>query len=285
MYTRIMKGCIATFVLLAVLSSADNMGTDPCPLDTIGYCMNKYALKYTNLLRAKFQISPLISGSEAMFDNAMQHSIDQDASGQIFHQPNFKFGIFVGSDQCETVLSGENVAAFYNPKVKNAAMYCVMELWRKSPGHYKNMVKPAYKSAVIAIYRNNGLVTCTQTFSRDKKESGYGECALALPKYAQQGSAGPSEREEEEGAIEGETDEVKPTPADFLGEEHPQEEIVHYTLKYKSFSMTLVDGTEVKYVQECSSGKCRYCEQSLLRCYRHRASRKLDRIFNRAILV
>ena len=168
------------FFLLALVALADDLETDPCPNDTTGYCMNQYAIKYTNQLRS----APLVSGSISMFDNAMKHSIDQDRKGDIFHQP-LQNGIRVGSGDCRTTLSGENVAYYRNRRIKNAAMYCVLELWKNSDGHYKNMINRSFKSVVIAIYRNNGRITCTQTFSRDVPR-GTGQCAAALPSSAQQ---------------------------------------------------------------------------------------------------
>lgn len=166
-------------ILLCSIVLADDMSTDPCPNDTIGYCMNKKAIEYVNDLRSQQGRSALGSGSMYMFDNAMDHSKEQDRRKDIFHQP-IGSGVSVGQGQCRVTLSGENVAFYGDTRIKNAAMYCVMDLWKNSPGHYNNMMTASHKNTVIAIYRANGRVTCTQTFS-GKPLAGTGRCAAALP--------------------------------------------------------------------------------------------------------
>lgn len=167
------------FILLCSIVSAQSLGTDPCPNDTDGYCMNAKAIEYVNQLRREEGRSALGSGSIYMFDNAMDHSKVQNRQKRIFHQPVGR-GVQVGQGQCEVTLSGENVAFYSNERIKNAPMYCVMELWRNSPGHYQNMIAPTHRNTVIAIYSLNGRVTCTQTFSRTPL-AGTGKCSAALP--------------------------------------------------------------------------------------------------------
>lgn len=336
-------------LFFAIVALAQDLETDPCQNDPTGYCMNMMAIKYTNQYRS----APLVSGSISMFDNAMKHSIDQDKKGDIFHQP-LQNGIIVGSGQCETTLSGENVAYFMNPRIKNAALYCVSDLWKNSEGHFQNMINPSFKSVVVAIYRNNGRITCTQTFSREVPE-GEGQCSAALPISANQNSQSemPAESatppqseipsEEESPKVEdiplatgGEpkineasdtvqdpsTMKVEPSmeekvpdsqlteenemkmgqQAEMIEEEIPgpmkneqtrdsketfsgKEKMVDmnpkqkYSLKLKSITITTAKGSEISLMQKCFFRRCYYCIESSNRCYGHRASRKLDRIF------
>jgi len=169
------------FILLLLCSIvlADDMATDPCPNDIVGYCMNSKAIEYVNILRRQKGRTALGSGSLYMFDNAMDHSKVQDRAKDIFHQP-IESGVQVGQGECLVTLSGENVAFYSNSRFKNAAMYCVMDLWKNSLGHYNNMMTASHKNTVIAIYRSNGRVTCTQTFS-GKPLVGTGKCSAALP--------------------------------------------------------------------------------------------------------
>jgi len=127
------------------------MGTDPCPNDTVEYCMNAKAIQYVNELRAEKGIAPLASGSIAMFNNAMDHSQALEANKDIFHQDTGS--VSVGEGECRVSLSGENVAFFNDGRQKNAAMFCVMDLWKHSPGHYDNMITASHKNTVIAVYR------------------------------------------------------------------------------------------------------------------------------------
>ncbi len=292
-----------SLVFLAALTAfvfADDMETDPCPNDTTGYCMNMYAIKYTNQLRGK----KLMSGSMGMFQNAMRHSKVQDSRGDIFHQP-LQNGIRVGSGECADTLAAENVAYYENPRIKNAAMYCVLDLWKNSPGHYSNMVNPSMTTVVIAIYRHNGRVTCTQTFTR-KPRTGSGQCAAALPASAGKEPSRPAPKPEKP---------MRPTPQPMMREmpipeskpmqekpmmeermmretpmkkEEPMMEEKpmmrpmkkpRYQLRYKSLTLTKVDGTKKTIIQKCFGSSCYYCVKSKNRCFGFRASYHMDMLF------
>jgi len=102
-------------------------------------CMNANAVAYTNKIRRSAGLKPLGMGTSAMLKNALGHSREMAGKGDIYHQPIGK-GVYVGSGDCKGMLTGENVAMnFIQDDSADAAALCV-EQWRKSPGHYRNIV-------------------------------------------------------------------------------------------------------------------------------------------------
>lgn len=139
-------------------------------------CMNVLAVAYTNAIRRRVGLRDLGIGTNAMLQNALAHSRVMASRGKIFHQQIGR--VYVGSGACYGRLTGENVALnFYRPSA-NAAAMCV-EQWRKSPPHYRNIVKNNNANLVIGIYIDqNRKIWCTQTFSRTSS-GGSGICAVA----------------------------------------------------------------------------------------------------------
>ncbi len=261
--------------------------------------MNLYAIKYTNQLRSK----PLVSGSKAMFDNAMKHSIKQDEQRSLFHQP-LRNRIRVGKGVCADTLSGENVAYFINSRIKNAAMYCVLKLWKNSSGHYRNMVNPSFTTVVVAIYRHNRRVTCTQTFTR-RPRVGDGQCAAALPKSSLKpvtpspSSTSTPTPTPTSTRTPTPTPSPTPTPTPTTSTQIPtpspktnllkvephirqpdgENLITKYKLRYETMTFTRVDGTGKNYIQRCFSDQCYYCIDKTGYCFSERASRQLNYFF------
>jgi len=140
-------------------------------------CMNAAAVGYTNNIRKSAGLPPLQMGTKAMLANAIQHSKAMYSRQNIYHQP-VEQGVYVGSGSCNAMISGENVAMnFVSGANDDVASKCC-EQWRKSPGHYQNIVANNL-NVVIGIYTSpDGKVWCTQTFS-NKAAGGGGECAPA----------------------------------------------------------------------------------------------------------
>lgn len=138
-------------------------------------CMNANAVAYTNKIRKSAGLKPLGMGTSAMLKNALGHSREMADKGDIYHQPIGK-GVYVGAGDCKGMLTGENVAMnFIRDDNTDAAALCV-EQWRKSPGHYRNIVNQDNVNVVIAIYTDSKKnIWCTQTFSRIKN----GQCSIS----------------------------------------------------------------------------------------------------------
>jgi len=138
-------------------------------------CMNANAVAYTNKIRRSAGLKPLGMGTSAMLKNALGHSREMAGKGDIYHQPIGK-GVYVGSGDCKGMLTGENVAMnFIQDDSADAAALCV-EQWRKSPGHYRNIVNQDNINVVIAIYTDSKKkIWCTQTFSRIAN----GQCSIS----------------------------------------------------------------------------------------------------------
>ena len=302
--------CNILFFTLFWSARADDLQTDPCPNDTTGYCMNQYAIKYTNQLREAKSVPPLVSGSVAMFQNAMRHSKVQDQAVDIFHQP-IENGIQVGSGDCRQTLHGENVATYMHPRINNAAMYCVMDLWKNSPGHYANMVNAKFKSVVVAIHRHNGRITCTQTFSITST-NGSGECAPALPhesdtnsgheaskketgshtsneKHAENDSSqenhdsSPTEHHADEAVQENHDtrhDEPATAHTEVEGSKNSNSDTITSPtipdLQFESITVTTSRGSKKELHRKCFQGHCYYCAMSNPWCYRRADSYNLD---------
>lgn len=140
-------------------------------------CMNAAAIGYTNNIRRDAGLKPLQMGTKAMLANAIQHSKAMASRQNIYHQPVGQ-GVYVGSGSCSAMLSGENVAMnFVSGANDDVASKCC-EQWRKSPGHYQNIVANNL-NVVVGIYTSSdGKVWCTQTFT-NKPAGGGGDCAPA----------------------------------------------------------------------------------------------------------
>ncbi len=119
-------------------------------------CWNAECLHWTNYIRGEAGVAPVVMGTTAMLDNAVEHSVFMAGEGQLSHQ-----NLIVQLD-CGVNVNAENVA--FSSVATNLAWRC-MNLWKKSPGHYGNIVHTSMKSAVCGVHVNSSGVYCTQTLS------------------------------------------------------------------------------------------------------------------------
>lgn len=129
-------------------------------------CMNEKAIHYTNHFRKCRGLAPLVPGTRAMLDNAIEHSETMERKGgDLFHQDLET--VEFGPSQCRikprtsNALNGENVAwhtfGFGNniPPPTNPAYACVLQ-WINSQGHRENILglseySKNFKTVVIGI--------------------------------------------------------------------------------------------------------------------------------------
>ena len=140
------------------------------------HCMNQRGLRLINKVRKKVPVPRLKMGTEAMLDNAMDHSRKLAKLGKLEHQA-------MGLRICRRSLVGENVAVNHvrlaqKNKPTDPTRMCTVQ-FKKSPSHYANMIKPSFTHFVMGIFiADDGYIWCTQTFWR-KVRYGRGKCAKA----------------------------------------------------------------------------------------------------------
>lgn len=143
-------------------------------------CLHAATLAKVNGLRASLGKAPLLSGTVGMVDNAVAHSRHMAASGDFSHQDLGQVTAYIG---CDLFCSGENIAWFSGGAVGAAPDKC-FEMWRNSPGHYRNMISDNDYSAIGVFQGANGRVYCTQTLAKERSGAkktvvGGAKCDLA----------------------------------------------------------------------------------------------------------
>ncbi len=176
---------VSMWSVLIAIAFAQNKGSPDLPRTENMYkcrkgdaqCWNAECLYWTNKIRAEAGLGPLAMGSMGMLDNAEGYSRTLDRMQRLEHQN-------LGSIRlpCGMQVFGENIA--YNFDANNPAWYC-MNQWKKSPGHYKNIVGARFTSVVTGVYvSGKGRVSCTQIFAPTKPEGGERGCKAAPTKFA-----------------------------------------------------------------------------------------------------
>jgi len=201
---------VSAWVLFAAVGFAQNKGSPDLPKSENMYkcapddaeCWNAECLYWTNKIRRDAGVAPLSMGSMGMLDNAEGYSRTLDRMKGLKHQN-------IGSIKlpCGMRVFGENIA--YNFAAKNPAWYC-MNQWKKSPGHYQNIVRERFASVVTGVYvAKDGRVSCTQIFAPTKPEGGERGCEAAPTKFPRGSTPQPTDKSEEKEPVT----ETKPSPS------------------------------------------------------------------------
>ncbi len=139
-------------------------------------CMNRRGLLLINEIRDGASVPALKMGTEAMLNNAMDHSKNLAAKGKLEHQKlDFRL--------CGSHIMGENVSQnhiFLAPKSgpSDPTKMCIVQ-FKNSPGHYANMISQRFTHFVMGVFvTEDGYIWCTQTFWV-KVKYGKGKCARA----------------------------------------------------------------------------------------------------------
>ncbi len=180
---------VVAWALLTTVAMAQTKGSPDLPKSDNMYkcdmgdaeCWNAECLYWTNKIRKDAGVAPIAMGSMGMLNNAEDYSRTLDRMKGLKHQD-------IGSIKlpCGMRVFGENIA--YNFDSKNPAWYC-MNQWKKSPGHYENIVRARFASVVTGVYvADNGRVSCTQIFAPSEPEGGERGCTAA-PTNFPRGSA------------------------------------------------------------------------------------------------
>ncbi len=175
---------LSLWVLLAAVACGQSKNSPSLPASQNIYkcekgdaeCWNAECLYWTNKIRRDAGAQPLAMGSRGMLDNAAGYSRTLDEMKALKHQE-------IGSIKlpCGMRVFGENIA--YNFDSKNPAWYC-MNQWKKSPGHYRNIIGSNFASVVTGVFvGSDGRVSCTQIFAPSKPEGGERGCMPAPTEF------------------------------------------------------------------------------------------------------
>ena len=180
---------ISVWTLLFAISLAQNKGSPDLPSSKNMYncnkgdteCWNAECLYWTDVIRKEAGVAPLAMGSVGMLDNAVSYSRQLNAKKRLKHQ-----NIGAIKLPCGMKVASENIA--YNFAEENPAWKC-MNQWKKSTGHYNNIVRERIASVVTGVFiSGEGRVSCTQIFSRTLPEGGQPKCE-ACPTNFPRGSS------------------------------------------------------------------------------------------------
>lgn len=149
------------------------LDNEPCKLHDI-QCMNIRATRYTNRIRIQVGKNALNLGTEAMLQNALDHSNRMQRRDNLFHQ-----NIATTNLGCKSVFLSENVAKNNlkiapNSQSADSAWICI-EQFRNNPFHYKNMIASHVSETVTGVFVFGGQIWCTQLFTV-KTKFGSGHC-------------------------------------------------------------------------------------------------------------
>ncbi len=203
----------SVWALLIAIAVAQNKGSPDLPKSDNMYkcdtgdaeCWNAECLYWTNKIRKDAGVAPLAMGSMGMLDNAEGYSRTLDRMKGLKHQD-------IGSIKlpCGMRVFGENIA--YNFVSKNPAWYC-MNQWKKSSGHYQNIVGARFASVVTGVYvAGNGRVSCTQIFAPTKPEGGERGCTAAPTSFPRGGPSKPVQVSEKKEPVKEKKASPSPSP-------------------------------------------------------------------------
>ena len=160
----IRNGLPIFLVLLFTIVQAQNKNSADLPTSSNMYncgvndveCWNRECLHWTNYIRQQAGVAPMTMGTRAMLSNAVWHSYSMATNNRLNHQN------LIVRLACGVNVDAENIA--YNFGISNPAWMC-MNQWKKSPGHYRNIVRRRMRSTVCGMYIRGNKVFCTQTMS------------------------------------------------------------------------------------------------------------------------
>ena len=160
----IRNGVPIFLVLLFTIVQAQNENSPDLPTSSNMYncgandaeCWNRECLHWTNYIRQQAGVAPMTMGTTAMLSNAVGHSNVMANNDGLNHQN------LIVQLACGVNVNAENIA--YNFATSNPAWMC-MNQWKKSPGHYSNIINGGMRSTVCGVRIRGNKVFCTQTMS------------------------------------------------------------------------------------------------------------------------